>query len=275
MDRVLDLLSKRKWQKHCLRVNVAQPEDIEVIGSIKIAKICSNLLRKREKEPELYDAIKAIAPEWWGDETQITLKKDLVCKRHKDHGNKEHSWILWLGDFTGGALIFDDGTRVEGKDVWHKIDGHIHHWNEPHEGSKYSIVLYRRTMEQKGKRLADAVKAKRAALKAQTALQSEARAPCTDLARDTAVERKPDAREGSAERTVRECSQPCARSPSYIRALVSRLQCCSTAWFASCMACHTYSSPGHCRACRARLTGPSGGPTGGSPSSSRLAVGSQ
>jgi hypothetical protein len=73
MDRVLDLLSKRKWQKRCLRVNVAQPEDIEVIGSIKIAKICSNLLYKREKEPELYDAIKAIAPEWWGDETQITL----------------------------------------------------------------------------------------------------------------------------------------------------------------------------------------------------------
>ena len=78
-----------------------------------------------------------------GDDAQITLNKDLACKRHKDHGNKEHSYILWLGDFTGGALNFDDGTKVEGKGVWHKISGHIHHWNDPHEGSKYSSVLYR------------------------------------------------------------------------------------------------------------------------------------
>ena len=60
----------------------------------------------------------------------------MVCKRHKDHGNKEHSYILWLGDFTGGALNFDDGTIVEGKGVWHKISGHIHHWNDPPRGKQ-------------------------------------------------------------------------------------------------------------------------------------------
>ncbi len=26
----------------------------------------------------------------------------------------------WLGDFTRGALHFDDGTKVEGKREWHK-----------------------------------------------------------------------------------------------------------------------------------------------------------
>ena len=115
---------------------------------------------------------------------QITLNKDLVCKRHRDHANKEHSWILWLGDFTGGALNFDDGTKVEGVGVWHEIKGHIHHWNDPHEGTKYSIVLYRGTRKPKGRTLADATRAKRAAAvaaaKAQTAPQSEAQAPCTD-----------------------------------------------------------------------------------------------
>ena len=131
MEKLLELMSKRKWVKHCLRLNVAQPEDIKMSGSIKAAKIYSNVLNKREKEPELYDAIKEVAPEWRGDETQITLNKDLVCKRHRDHGNKEHSYILWLGDFTGGALNFDDGTKVEGKEAWHKINGHIHHWNDP------------------------------------------------------------------------------------------------------------------------------------------------
>ena len=141
-------MSKRKWQKHCLRVNVAQPEDLRMTGSVKVAKIYSNVLNNREKEPELYDAIKDVAPGWWGDDIQITLNKDLVCKRHRDHANKEHSWILWLGDFTGGALNFDDGTKIEGKGVWHKINGHIHHWNDPHEGTKYSIVLYRGTRKQ-------------------------------------------------------------------------------------------------------------------------------
>ena len=76
--------------------------------------VYSNVLSKREKEPELYEAIREIAPEWWGDDTQITLNKNLVCKRHRDSCNKEHSRIFWLGDFTGGALHFDDGKIVEG-----------------------------------------------------------------------------------------------------------------------------------------------------------------
>ena len=155
---------KRKWVTCCLRANIAQPADVKVDGTLKVAKIYSNVLNVREKEPELYDAIKAVAPEWWGDDTQATLNKDLVCKRHRDHANKEYSWILWLGDFTGGALHFDDGNKVEGKGVWHKINGHIHHWNDPHEGSKYSIVLYRRTRNPKSNKLVAAKRAKREGL---------------------------------------------------------------------------------------------------------------
>jgi hypothetical protein len=26
--------------------------------------------------------------------------------------------------------------------MWHKINGQIAHWNEPHEGTKYSIIVY-------------------------------------------------------------------------------------------------------------------------------------
>ena len=92
MDTLEDLMAKRKWVKHCLRTNCAAPEDIQVTGKVKVAKIYSNLLYKREKEPELYDAIRAVAPEWWDDETRMILNKDLVAQRHKD-GNKGHSWI--------------------------------------------------------------------------------------------------------------------------------------------------------------------------------------
>ena len=137
-----------------------------------MAKIYSNVLNVKDKEPELYDAIQAVAPEWWGEETQCTLNKDLVCKRHRDHANKEHSWILWLGDFTGGALHFDDGSTIEGKGVWHKINGHIHHWNDPHEGTKYSIVLYRRTRPPKTNNMVAAKRAKRESLHLKSNLSS-------------------------------------------------------------------------------------------------------
>ena len=143
MDKVEELLTKRKWVKDCLRLNIAQPEQIISRGKnskFKVALVQSNLLGK--KEQELREAIQYIAPEWWGDETQVILNKNVQCKRHKDK-NKEHSWIIWLGDFTGGALCFDDGTRLEEQYKWHKVDGQIPHWNEPHEGTKYGIVLYR------------------------------------------------------------------------------------------------------------------------------------
>ena len=106
------------------------------------------------------------------DDTQCTLNKDLVCKRHRDHANKEHSWILWLGDFTGGALHFDDGSKIEGKGVWHKINGHLHHWNDPHEGTKYSIVLYRRTRKPKTNNMVAAKRAKRESLHLKSNLSS-------------------------------------------------------------------------------------------------------
>ena len=76
------------------------------------------------------------------EDVRITVNKDVVAQRHRD-GNAGHSWILCLGDFTGGELNFDDGARIEKKGVWHKIDGRVRHWNDPHVGTKCSIILHR------------------------------------------------------------------------------------------------------------------------------------
>ena len=92
MDGVEELLGKCRWNKHCFRANVAKEEGIVrygLNGSIKVAKAASNVLNNRDKEPELYDAIEAVAPEWWGDDTQITLNEDLTCQRHRDRANKD------------------------------------------------------------------------------------------------------------------------------------------------------------------------------------------
>ena len=143
METVERLLRARKWRDTCLRPNIATPDDIQVRGMVKVAHVRSNVVRK-EKEPVLYEAIKEIAPEWWGDETRVTVNQDVVCQRHRD-GNTGHSWMLWLGDYTdGGQLNFDDGTVIDGKCVWHRFDGQQHHWNTPQEGGvKFSVILYR------------------------------------------------------------------------------------------------------------------------------------
>ena len=109
----------------------------------KAVHLKSNVL-KREKEAELHDAIREIAPELWGEDTRITLNKDVVCQKRRD-GNEGHSWMLWLGDYTqGGELHFEDGTTIEGNGVWHRFQGQQAQWNTPHEGgTKYSVILYR------------------------------------------------------------------------------------------------------------------------------------
>lgn len=142
MDIVEFLMAHRRWTNRCLRTNIAAPDQIQQAGKLKLALMQSEVVGKREHL--LIEAIKAIAPEWWGDDTQITINKNIVCQKHRD-GNNGHSYILWLGDFTGGALLFEDGTRIEEKYKWHKFDGQNAHWNEPFEGTKYSIVLYKRS----------------------------------------------------------------------------------------------------------------------------------
>ena len=124
MDNVEELLRSRKWAKDCLRVNIARPDQIITrgkAGTVNIVLVKSNLLRKDEHE--LREAIRFIAPERWDEETQVILNHNVPFKRHKD-SNKEHSGIIFLGDFTGGALCFDDGAHAEEQCKWHKIDGH-------------------------------------------------------------------------------------------------------------------------------------------------------
>jgi hypothetical protein len=143
MEEVQRLLEKRRWAKTCLRVNIAAPEEVEIRGKVKVAHLRSNVLR-RDKEPELYEAIKGIAPEWWGDETRVTLNKDVVCQKHRGR-----EWRAFLDAVVGGLHSRRGATLRgwggdKGEGVWHKFQGQVPRWNTPHEGeTKYSVILYR------------------------------------------------------------------------------------------------------------------------------------
>ena len=141
MDIVEFLMARRKWRNMCLRANIVPKEKIEIYKKTRLALVESNALGKSEHL--LREAIQLTAPEWWGDETKFCLNRNVKCEKHRDSGNRDHSYVLFLGDFTGGALLLEDGTRIEDKYKWHRINGSIPHWNEPHEGTKYSIILYR------------------------------------------------------------------------------------------------------------------------------------
>jgi len=151
LQDIEELLSKRSWKPSSLRTNIVPQDKIIEFPNFKIALCESNTPQKHERK--LKEAIAAIAPEWCEGETRITLNRNVQCERHRD-GNNGMSWIIWLGDFTGGALVFDDGTRIEEKYKWHHIDGRQYHWNEPHEGTKYAIILYKSSKPPKGLNMA-------------------------------------------------------------------------------------------------------------------------
>jgi hypothetical protein len=95
-------------------------------------------------EGDLFDACMAVLPPGLSFNF-VTINKNLCCYPHRDVGNAGDSLILFLGKFEGGALVTEDGQRLEGTGVLHRFDGSRLHWNEPITGgTKYSIVFYNR-----------------------------------------------------------------------------------------------------------------------------------
>ena len=142
MDPLLFLLQHRRWDPKCLRANIARPDQIEIFKKTKKACVDSNVCSKSSVDILIRKAVKELAPEWFGEDTRIVLNRNVQCERHCD-SNDGHSWIMFLGDFVGGALVFENGERVEEPRIWHRIDGRVPHWNEPHTGTKYSVIFFK------------------------------------------------------------------------------------------------------------------------------------
>jgi predicted 2-oxoglutarate/Fe(II)-dependent dioxygenase YbiX len=78
--------------------------------------------------------------------TSIQVNKNMQCAPHRDSLNDGLSYIIGLGDYTGGDLVVHhkDGTttahNIRNKFV--KFDGHEVHHVEPFEGERYSLVFF-------------------------------------------------------------------------------------------------------------------------------------
>jgi hypothetical protein len=161
MDLVEELMATRRWRNVCLRSNIVPQEKIEMWKKVKLALVESNSPNKSLHDKRLVSAIRDIAPQWWDNETRICLNRNVQCKKHTD-GNTGFSYILFLGDFEGGELLFEDGTQISEKNTWHRINGQIPHWNNPHTGTKYSIIIYQSVNKTKKTNIINRAKQSRA-----------------------------------------------------------------------------------------------------------------
>ena len=76
--------------------------------------------------------------------THLAVNHNVTCTPHRDGRNRGESRILFLGDFVGGDLHFEDGITFNETGRWLSFDPQHTHWNSPvTEGDKYSIVAYK------------------------------------------------------------------------------------------------------------------------------------
>eukprot|EP01048_Picozoa_sp_COSAG05_P012924 COSAG05_NODE_1332_length_5154_cov_7.919090_5_plen_119_part_00 len=77
----------------------------------------------------------------------VTVNKNHAAAKHVDVSNKGHSWIIGLGNYTGGELVFTDkkspyyGTHNI-KNKWLKFVGDTEHYVKPFKGERYTLVYY-------------------------------------------------------------------------------------------------------------------------------------
>lgn len=131
MDQLIHLLRNKKWLRSKARKTLLVDDQA----------ICSEVGHKDNRNAEIYAQAAATCPDGSLFE-YAQLNKNFAAARHTDTGNLGRSRVCLLGSFTGGALVFEDGTRITETNTWHDIDGHTPHWVEPFDGERYSIVLF-------------------------------------------------------------------------------------------------------------------------------------
>lgn len=72
--------------------------------------------------------------------TTIYINKNHVSPPHQDGNNKGPSYIVGLGNYTGGQLVVGTKTyNIKNKLV--QMDGNITHYTKPFTGERYSIIF--------------------------------------------------------------------------------------------------------------------------------------
>ena len=113
----------------------------------KDANKCRRPSRHNKKHTELLRLSKALlkshAPRYAFH--SVTINKNHASAKHIDKNNKGFSYIIGLGNYTGGQLVFDSGPHKgvhNIKNKWLKFKGDHPHWVKPFKCERYTLVFY-------------------------------------------------------------------------------------------------------------------------------------
>jgi hypothetical protein len=155
-NQVLEELRNTRFPKrrNC-RPNAALPDEPIESFALGVAPYRGNVEQKgrlhgpskwNRKFPRLYKLLRKFIAVCHPDfeYSTIQLNKNFQCLPHVDKYNKGSSYIIALGDFTGGELIVE-GKAYNIRNRWKKFDGRKEHSVAPFDGERYSLVFFTHT----------------------------------------------------------------------------------------------------------------------------------
>ena len=150
-DELLRMLQNRKWRRQTHRTNISH----EYAHTQRVSKEgkpyhVRTVLHPQQSEYEgsgpMVEHVRSMLPAWMPqlEHFAVTLNRQVQCSPHKDKNNVGLTAILFLGEFTGGSLVLEDGRCFDRTREWFGYDGSaILHWNTPiASGVKYAIVAH-------------------------------------------------------------------------------------------------------------------------------------
>jgi hypothetical protein len=162
-DHILELLQRLDWPTTTSRKNVLNPGEDRYHGfalgivtswagkgdKAGYRKVIS-LKTEKPKYKGLYEESKRLMtlkdPHF--EYSSIQYNKNHVCAKHKDKLNRGYSYIIGLGNYTGGELILydEEGENprlIDIRDKFFKFDGSIYpHETAPFTGERITLVFF-------------------------------------------------------------------------------------------------------------------------------------
>ena len=144
--KVLETLEIIKWMGTSRRQKLSDESKrpLSMIAGMRTWRNVWGKSRISLEYPEidalLKDFINEIEPEFVY--TTVTMNKNFKCLPHVDGKNVGKSWIIGLGDYSGGELNIE-GVKHDIRGRWLKFNGsEKEHWVEPFEGNRYTLVYF-------------------------------------------------------------------------------------------------------------------------------------
>lgn len=149
---ILEELRKIKFPTNKSRKNIGMSTsfclgDVNYRGQKALNYKTRGESKYNQKFPDLFTECKNYMKEnhpkfTW---TTIQVNKNVYCPPHVDKNNVGPSFIIGLGDYTGGEV------NIEGKtfDIRNGLffSGLDTHWSEPFQGERYSLVFFTHTFK--------------------------------------------------------------------------------------------------------------------------------